>query len=214
MKNNNKILLGILVFVVVCVVGYALFSETITVTGTATAKGNVSLTTTKLTAAEIEEYYNETDRGMIKSSNINISGNTITTSATLGMPGSAKYFAIKVENTGTIPVYLKSVTDENGNPAPTEGGSMFAGAYVATNQKTSSLMATIYPDMHYFEDYNDTPWGVDSIVTVEELREYVLDPGESTYYLIEYVWPVVSTTQEELSLSFTVNLNWEQVTVN
>ena len=40
MNKSNKILLGVLLFVVVCVVGYALFSETITVTGTATASGD------------------------------------------------------------------------------------------------------------------------------------------------------------------------------
>ena len=46
MNKGNKILLGVLSFVVVCVVGYALFSETITVTGTATANGSYELTTT------------------------------------------------------------------------------------------------------------------------------------------------------------------------
>ena len=35
MNKNNKLLIGMLTFVVVCVVGYALFSENITVTGSA-----------------------------------------------------------------------------------------------------------------------------------------------------------------------------------
>ena len=35
MNKNNKILIAVLAFVLVCVVGYALFSENITVTGTA-----------------------------------------------------------------------------------------------------------------------------------------------------------------------------------
>ena len=43
MNKSNKILLGVLSFVVVCVVGYALFSEKITVTGTATASGNFDI---------------------------------------------------------------------------------------------------------------------------------------------------------------------------
>ena len=210
----NKILLGILAFIVVCVVGYALFGETITVTGTATAKGNMSLTTTKLTDEEIKAYSGEVDTGIIKSSNIDITGNTITTSATLGMPGSSKHFGIKVENTGTIPVYLKSVTDENGNPAETSGGSSFASKHLYNSDKTTALIATIYPDCNYMEDYNSEPWGIDGVVTIEELSEYVLDPGETTYYYIEYTWPKPSTSQEEISLSFTVNLNWEQVTTN
>ena len=40
MNSGNKLLLGILAFVVACVVGYALFSESITITGSASAKGD------------------------------------------------------------------------------------------------------------------------------------------------------------------------------
>ena len=43
MNKNNKLLIGMLTFVVVCVVGYALFSENITVTGSATASGDWSI---------------------------------------------------------------------------------------------------------------------------------------------------------------------------
>ena len=46
MNRRNKILVGVLAFVLVCVVGYALFSESITVTGTATADGNFNITAT------------------------------------------------------------------------------------------------------------------------------------------------------------------------
>ena len=51
MNKSNKILLGVLSFVVVCVVGYALFSENITVTGTATAKGSFDITASCNTGA-------------------------------------------------------------------------------------------------------------------------------------------------------------------
>ena len=40
MNNKNKILVGCLALLLVLSVGYALFSETITINGTATAKGN------------------------------------------------------------------------------------------------------------------------------------------------------------------------------
>ena len=46
MNKSNKILIVVLTFIVVCVVGYALFSENITVTGSATAKGSFDITTT------------------------------------------------------------------------------------------------------------------------------------------------------------------------
>ena len=46
LSKNNKILIGCLALLLVMSVGYALFSDTITVTGTATAKGNFDVTAT------------------------------------------------------------------------------------------------------------------------------------------------------------------------
>ena len=46
MNKSNKILLVVFSFIVVCVIGYALFSENITVTGTATAQGTFDTTVT------------------------------------------------------------------------------------------------------------------------------------------------------------------------
>ena len=42
-KNKNKILIGCLALLLVMAVGYALFSETITINGTATAKGDFNM---------------------------------------------------------------------------------------------------------------------------------------------------------------------------
>ena len=46
MSGKNKILIGCLALLLVLSVGYALFSETIVINGTATAKGGFELTTT------------------------------------------------------------------------------------------------------------------------------------------------------------------------
>mgnify|MGYP003308183578 CR=1 FL=1 len=43
MNKKNKILVGCLSLLLVLSVGYALFSETITINGTATAKGNFDI---------------------------------------------------------------------------------------------------------------------------------------------------------------------------
>ena len=43
MNKKNKILVGCLALLLVLSVGYALFSETITINGTATAKGNFDI---------------------------------------------------------------------------------------------------------------------------------------------------------------------------
>ena len=46
MVRKNKLLIGCLALLLVLSVGYALFSETITINGTATAKGSFDITTT------------------------------------------------------------------------------------------------------------------------------------------------------------------------
>ena len=78
MNKSNKLLIGILAFVVVCVIGYALFSETITVTGTAMAKGNFDIKVTNVDAAKMNEVWGYKDIGIINTSNININDNVVT----------------------------------------------------------------------------------------------------------------------------------------
>ena len=110
MNKQNRILLGVLAFVVACTIGYALFSETITINGTATAKGDWELTTTctkgisgdLVTAGGFEI---DTEAGY-KSDTCTVSGNTVTASVGLEYPSAFRYFTIAVKNTGTITATL------------------------------------------------------------------------------------------------------------
>ena len=52
LSKNNKILIGCLALLLVMSVGYALFSDTITINGSATAKGEFKLTTTCMLAPQ------------------------------------------------------------------------------------------------------------------------------------------------------------------
>ena len=56
MKKSNVLLITILAIIVTLMIGYALFSETITVTGTATAKGSfdIEVTCTKGVPSNLE----------------------------------------------------------------------------------------------------------------------------------------------------------------
>ena len=214
MNKSNKVLLGVLSFVVVCVVGYALFSETITVTGTATAKGNFEITTSIIDFTEVYGPDNNGEDGIVLNSSAIAKNNIITTSATLGAPGSEKWFVVKVENTGSIPAHFKSVTDENGNELTDEHGLGWYGDVVTNNDKTTYMEIGIWPDANYFDDYEDGPYTHEVIPDNDVLREAILDPGEVTYYYIGYYWSDRSTSQEELSLTWKAKINWEQVTIN
>ena len=120
-KKKNKILMGCLALLLVMTVGYALFSENMTINGTATAKGDFAyeIETMKGIDADIKKnnvYAVLNDYGVtgaeinfgsevgVDESSITNTKNTITYSASLTMPGQSQYFTAKITNTGTIPM--------------------------------------------------------------------------------------------------------------
>ena len=120
MNKSNKILIVILAFLVVCVVGYALFSENITVTGTATVDAKWSFTTTcnpglDQTAMEALGFSHMDNiiQGGYKNDTCSVNGNKVTASVSLEYPTAKRWFTITVTNTGTIPAYYISRPDED-----------------------------------------------------------------------------------------------------
>ena len=120
-KKKNKILIGCLALLLVMTVGYALFSENITINGTATAKGDFAyeIETMKGIDADIKKNnvyavlndYGVTGADMnfgnedgVAESSISNTTNTITYSAALTNQGQSQYFTAKITNTGTIPM--------------------------------------------------------------------------------------------------------------
>ena len=118
MNKGNKILIGILAFVLVCVVGYALFSENITVTGTATASGDWGITATcqagisnEVATAADEFYYKE---GGYSEDTCNVTdGTKVSFNTNLLYPSAARHFTVKFTNTGNV----NATIDMSGNAA-------------------------------------------------------------------------------------------------
>ena len=110
MNKNNKLLIGMLTFVVVCVVGYALFSENITVTGSATASGDwgIAASCSDTIPSEVREDYEITDiQGGFTDDSCTVSGNTITSKATLLYPTAMKLHHAEYKNTGSVNAMFK-----------------------------------------------------------------------------------------------------------
>ena len=117
MTKNNKILLGILAFIVSITVGYAVFTQTVTVSGTATANGTFQITTSCVTGwssnylissgeANTLEKRNE-DQQYYKNDVCNVSGNKVTMTTELTQPGASRMFTIEFKNTGTISAVIE-----------------------------------------------------------------------------------------------------------
>ena len=124
MNKKNKILVGCLALLLALSVGYALFSETITINGTATAKGSFELTTTcqKGISNDVISYIggdttSETFQGGYSNDSCNVTNQRVDINVDLKMPGAARFFTINVENTGTIdaaiPISINNATDYN-----------------------------------------------------------------------------------------------------
>ena len=137
MSKKRNIIIGVIALLLVVSVGYALFSDTLTINGTATAQGDFSFSVTtqkgvmeeinsdsltslnvignkrsKATSSGLNLYssYISNETG-IENSTITNTSNMVTINASMNMPGQSQYFTIKVTNTGSIPITI-DVWDE------------------------------------------------------------------------------------------------------
>ena len=215
LSKNNKILIGCLVLLLVMSIGYALFSDTITINGSATAKGDFNLVTTcDMDASGVE---NE-DKGSVTDAKITCKDGVVNASVTLGYPGSQKWFRIMVTNEGTIPAKLKKVVELN-NPEimicekdNCGYGSIENSETYETAEGQSVVEAILYQGYDY-NDYQDGELFAEPVFD-EEQFDAVLDPGETAYFYVLMNWHSSSNVQspEPLIANLNAQLTWEQVT--
>ena len=190
LSKNNKILIGCLALLLVMSVGYALFSDTITINGTAIAKGDFKLTVSCDMDEDALYEVGAANIGSVTDAKINCEGNVVNASATLDYPGTEKWFRVMVGNTGTIPAKLKRVVELN-NPEDFIV-SKENNTYMIENKngsKENRVYAIFYHDSRWVDDYEspydaslpDSSWH-------DEMLDVVLDPGETIYFFIQMLW--------------------------
>ena len=110
MKKQNIAIIGVIAFVLAIAVGYALFSETITVTGTATAKGSFDVEFTKVGTPTCSGFSEECTANNLAV--ISEDKNTLTVTVNkLQYPGAYVEIPVTVTNVGTIPAILTGITE-------------------------------------------------------------------------------------------------------
>ena len=124
-KTRNKIFVGCLALLLVMVAGYALFSQNLTINGTAKAQGDFSVTATcqsgipanLLDAAKYVtvEYSQKTwvDENGYYDDSCTVKGDTVSFNSSFKWPGARRYFIIKVKNTGSINIEIPPYRDGN-----------------------------------------------------------------------------------------------------
>ena len=206
MNTRNKILIGCLALLLVLSVGYALFSETITINGTATAKGDFDISYT----CEISDEYTEGGIGDCDTSTSGI----IKTTSTLNKPTDTVVYKVTVTNDGTIPAKLKTVSSSNN-----ANGSF----------EISATNTQIYLDKTYMLYAAYEVSGVDMISsksydTVVMDANIVLQPGESKTITVGHSWldsevfgddtPQPAVPANGATLNYNITLGFEQVVAN
>ena len=110
MNKKNKILVGCLALLLVLSVGYALFSETIEINGTATAKGNFVFETT-CSPGDVRNVTGGIEEGGYGQESCVANDNMVTLSTELLYPSALRMYTIEMKNTGTIDGMVE-LTDE------------------------------------------------------------------------------------------------------
>lgn len=227
MNNNNKILVGILAFIAVCVMGYALFSENIMVTGTATASGNFDITSTcglenianelGFAKSDIEVYYN---LGGYQNPSCSVNDSKVSFSTELLYPSARSLFLVKSENTGSI----NAVFDFS--QADTDGG--FSNTTVEVCKLDENDVKSNCSDRFYNGDGSSnvsleseiiggmtkdgTFYKVDDTGFTNNFKDdtygIVIEPGEAVFHAIGFWWPK-NYDNEENSSSYSLNLTTE-----
>ena len=208
-KTRNKIFVGCLALLLVMVAGYALFSQNLNITGTATAKGDFSVTPTcekgiptnlLESAKAIEGGWFGEESGYYDDS-CTVSGNTINYQSGFKYPGARRYFTVKVTNTGSVTALLEDSSDKivetcadtNGNDTfdvdeCTDSKSIFSYVFEHTDfNENGNLVAFEDKSGKIFtmsnmteEDFNKFIW-TDS--TDSDNQYAKLEPGESMYFV-------------------------------
>ena len=239
-KTRNKIFVGCLALLLVMVAGYALFSQNLTINGTAKAQGDFSVTPTcqpgipaNLVASAKSMFgTNWVDENGYYDDSCTVNGDTVSFNSSLKWPGARRYFTIKVKNTGSInfSIYTNQVEqdDEEGFCLDINNNGEFDLDECETGGN-SGLIGSAFLDNEIFDDAIaiETPDGKlytvrDFETMTEEERSNLLPDGEylkpgfSYYFLGVTGWVNFDATENYKMLAkttFSTKLTYKQPVV-
>ena len=239
MNNKNKILVGCLALLLVLSVGYALFSDTITINGTATAKGNfdIGITYEPNMASTFKNAWDYVaPDGVVKEENgykndsCIVNDDNVTINVDLLYPGARKNFILKFTNNGSISGMLseQNITNDSNMCFDYDGNELYSDdeCYKTTTDsiKKADLelgdfyegLALLGVQLSSGEIYSidDAP---DDVMAefIDEQQDLTLKPGNSLYFVVStYFSTLVSTDSGKFmgKSSFTLEFPFTQVT--
>ena len=188
-KTRNKIFVGCLALLLVMVAGYALFSQKLTINGTAKAQGEFSLSMT-CTPGILDEIKkldaNYGSQSGYSNDSCSVANDTVTFHTDLAYPTARRYFTVKVVNTGSVTA-VDEVVDvmtqtylniENKNCQYKSSDDSLVKCYTANaNDLTNSKMK-------YIKKTKDGE--ISYLINRDKLT---LEPGDTFYLTLGITWP-------------------------
>ena len=167
MKKKNMIIIGVIALILAVSVGYAIFSDTLTINGSATAKGDFSLSY----SCEIDDSSANKESAKCK-----VVGSDIEMKSLFLKPNESVLFHVTVTNDGTIPAVLKEVT------SPNNKGIDFKGEGDAAYVDTDYSLAAYYGVMKNGEE--------EAIMGDADVADanITLQPGEEIDITVVHGW--------------------------
>lgn len=174
-KRKNRIFIACLSFLVVVSIGYAAFSENITISGASKSQAtfNITTTCTKGLPSNIQSAAGFSDLEVLtlnrgyKNDSCTVSGNNVTVATTFEYPTASRMYTIKMTNNSTMDAMLKLNTDDDPEYAFLSSGQMVAntssGTYTYTYGVKDSyyeatellwLMNRVFPEYMFIQDKN------------------------------------------------------------
>lgn len=141
MKKQNIAIIGVVAFILAVAVGYALFSETLTVNGTATAKGDFDVEFTSVGNPTCSGFSGTCDADSLAT--ISSDKNTLTVTVNkLDYPGAYVEIPVTITNKGSIAAKLKNInetglTDTDRAVKVTYSGIAASDTAIGTNETQS-----------------------------------------------------------------------------
>ena len=207
MNRNNKILVGVLALIVAMTIGYALFSDNITITGTAKAKGDFSVIATCTPGIQKDfpmKGYNYVFSGSTvieqdnhyKGDSCSVNGDKITFNAELTQPLAARNFTVKFTNNGTIPASFNLIPEEGFNVTIERCEGNFEDDTFSNCAALTDYSSIMDFEILGFEDASGNILVNLKTLSQEDLSKYIdfengsiiLQSGESMYMRFSASW--------------------------
>ncbi len=203
MNKKKGIIIGVVLFILAVAVGYALFSDTLTINGTATAKGEFDLVYSCTPGLTNEGFINADAfaSSQIKLDNnytndsCSVNDNKITYSAELLQPEATRNFTIKITNTGSISAQLNINSGIDGKTESCIGNydtGEFNECISGGSQALNNMISTFIVG---FEKSDGTvviatEENVDEIMEFvdDNIENFIIEPGESMYLVLNLEW--------------------------